>query len=175
MIKQIVAMDKNYAIGNKNQLLFNVKEDLKHFKALTMGNNFLEEENHVVMGRKTYESLPKPLEKRINVVMSKNNFYFNTPTHDNLNSLLKRYKELKKGGKISSDMWIIGGAEIYKQSLPYADEIYVTHFNDEAPEADTYYPMKEMLELFEEDCNYLHHAIDQETGLAMKFARYKRK
>lgn len=110
----IVAVDNNWCIGKDNELLFHIKDDLKRFKALTTGNI-------VVMGRKTFESLPiKPLPNRINVVITSNKdfVYPNVITlHD-----IKDVKKLFKNKKI----FIIGGEQIYNQFLKHCDNIYVT-------------------------------------------------
>lgn len=139
-IKLIVAVDKNFGIGYKGDLLFRVSEDLKHFRKLTEGH-------YVVMGRKTFDSLEKALPKRKNVVLTRTPFKpleHNVIVETSIQKLLNHYIE---SGSQEKDLWIIGGAEIYKQFLPYADEVHMTLIHAEAEKVDTYFPVNEMREL----------------------------
>lgn len=135
MIKIIVATDLNNAIGYNNELLFNISEDLKRFKELTTGH-------FVVMGRKTYESLPKgALPKRINVVLTRDEGYDpKNPAvvvEHNINKIINHYNN---SGKQQKDLWIIGGEEIYKLFLPFTDQIYLTEVFKEVKEVDVFFP-----------------------------------
>ena len=129
MLKMILATGLNGELGKNNQLLMHIPEDLKHFKKVTDGKV-------VVMGRKTAESLPngKPLPNRINIVMTRQ------PYENGCEGFL-RCNDYKKVLKIAEteDVFIIGGAEIYKLFEDYVDEIYWTWINKEFPEADTVY------------------------------------
>lgn len=130
MISAIVAVDNNWGIGYNGDLLEHIPEDLKYFKALTTGHV-------VVMGRKTWDSLPKkPLLDRINYVITKeaktsNNevAYFNM---DSIKMTMKKYADY--------EYFIIGGGEIYKQLLPYCDRAYVTKILKSHENVDTYFP-----------------------------------
>lgn len=138
-IKLIVAVDSNFGIGYKNDLLFKVSEDLKRFKKLTT-------DHFVVMGRKTFESLPKPLPERTNVVITrKSNYSPENPSVLVVNDVQKCINHYLHTGKQSKDIWVIGGAEIYKVFLPYVDEVYMTMIHKEAEKVDTYFPFAEML------------------------------
>ena len=113
----IAAVDKNWAIGNKNKLLVRIPDDQKFFRETTTGKV-------VVMGRKTLESFPNglPLKNRTNIVL-----YPNGEKRDDcvvVGSLSELYEELKKYEK--DDVFIIGGAMFYKTMLPYCDEVFVT-------------------------------------------------
>lgn len=137
-IKMIVATNKDYGIGYKNELLFHVSEDLKRFRDLTTGH-------FVVMGRKTYESIPKPLPKRINVVLTRDKDYSpkNKETiveHDPM-KIINHYLNT---GKQTKDLWIIGGNEIYELFLPFVDEIYLTYINKSSDKVDTYFPCEQL-------------------------------
>ena len=125
MIKIIVATSKNRVIGNNNSLMWNLPEDLKHFKKLTTDNT-------IVMGRKTYESIGRPLLNRRNIVISRQNNY-----HLDGCEVVSSLEEalLLCGG----DCFIIGGGEIYKQSINIADKIYLTLLDEEF-KGDTYFP-----------------------------------
>ena len=136
-IKLIVAVDSNFGIGYKNELLFRISEDLTRFKELTTGH-------FVVMGRKTFESLPNPLPYRTNVVITRDKKYAVESSsvvieHD-IEKLVSHYKTT---GQQDKDIWVIGGAEIYKQFAPYVDEVYLTAVDKEAPQVDTYFPIED--------------------------------
>ena len=127
----IVAVDKNWAIGNKNELLVNIPRDKKFFREMTTGKV-------VVMGRKTLESFPNgmPLPNRINIVLTKNKTY-KAKGAIMVHSLEELQEELKKYD--SEDIYVIGGGTVYKQLLPYCSRADVTKI-DHAFEADTYVP-----------------------------------
>ena len=125
MITLIAACSKNRIIGNDNKLIWNVPGDLKRFKELTSGHTIL-------MGRKTYESIGKPLPNRRNIVLSRNTTEINNClVYSSLIEVLNLYK---------NDLFVIGGGEIYKQCLPYANKIELTLI-DKDFEGDTYFPI----------------------------------
>lgn len=129
MLKMILATGLNGELGQNNQLLMHIPEDLKHFKKVTEGKV-------VVMGRKTAESLPngKPLSNRVNIVMTRQ------PYENGCEGFLRcnDYKEVLKIAE-TEDVFIIGGAEIYKLFEDYVEEIHWTYTDWCFPEADTYY------------------------------------
>ena len=114
----IAAIDLNWSIGNKCELLERIPEDMKHFKKITQGKV-------IVMGRTTLESLPnkKPLEQRINIVLTKNKNY-NCEGVILCYSLNDLFKELKKYN--DEDIFIIGGESIYSQLIMYCRKAYIT-------------------------------------------------
>ena len=127
----IVAVDKNWAIGNKNKLLIQIPSDMKNFRMLTTGNV-------IIMGRKTLESFPQsqPLGNRVNIVLTRSeNYKVNGATV--VHSLDALWEELKKYP--DKEIYVIGGESIYRQLLPFCDKAIVTKI-DEAYEADTYFP-----------------------------------
>ena len=127
-ISIIAALDKNNAIGYKNNLLCYLPADLKHFKQLTTGHT-------IVMGRKTFESLPKgALPRRKNVVLTKNkNFRCKNC------EIIHSPDELFGLSHESEEIFIIGGAQIYNLFINKADRLYLTHIHHRF-EADTYFP-----------------------------------
>lgn len=142
-IKLIVAVDKNFAIGKNGSLLFKIPEDLRLFKKLTTGNL-------VLMGRKTFDSLGgKPLSDRVNIVISTTKKYENDGviTFDNLEMTL----EYSKQNFPDKDLYIIGGGQVYREGLKYADEIILTKYDREYEEADTYFPTVLETEFREEE------------------------
>lgn len=127
----IAAVSSNWGIGKDNKLLFNIPEDMKFFREMTMNKV-------VVMGRKTLESFPnkKPLPKRINIVLSRNKDYAPegvTVCHTPEELL----REIKKYN--SEDVFIIGGEQIYRLMLPFCRKAYITNVNSEK-EADSFMP-----------------------------------
>ena len=129
MISAIVAVDNDWGIGYNGDLLEHIPEDLKYFKALTTGNT-------VIMGRKTWDSLPKkPLPNRTNIVITSNpNMYNDAEFMDLFDA--KLYLIYNK----NDDIFIIGGGKIYEELLPLCDRVYVTKINKSHENVDTYFP-----------------------------------
>lgn len=125
MVKIIVAMSKNRVIGNNNQLIWKLSSDLKRFKELTTNNS-------IVMGRKTFESIGKPLPNRRNIIITRNNEYLVEGCE--IVSSLEEALLLT-----NNNCFIIGGGEIYKQALDITDKIYLTLVHKEF-EGDTHFP-----------------------------------
>ena len=127
----IVAVDKNWAIGNKGKLLVRIPNDMKNFRETTTGKV-------VVLGRKTLETFPQglPLKNRTNIIMSKNPSY-NVKDAIIVHSIEELLEELKQYN--TEDVYIIGGDSIYKQMLDYCDKAIVTYI-DNAYEADAFIP-----------------------------------
>lgn len=157
MISIIAAIGKNRELGRGNDLIWHIKEDLKNFKNLTMGK-------YIVMGKNTYESLPKHLEGRKYIVLSsslseiENGLLFN-----DFNKLLEFIKD------VDEEVMIIGGASIYKLFLSFADKLYLTEIDSEE-KADVYFP-----DFNKEDyeCNVV--STNEVDGLKYSFVIYERK
>lgn len=126
MISLIAAMSKNRVIGNNNSLIWKLPADMKRFKEITTGKI-------VIMGRKTYESIGRPLPNRRNIIITRNDSY-SVDGCEVVNSLEKAI-ELCNG----SDVMIIGGGDIYTQSLLLADKIHLTIIHEDF-HGDTYFP-----------------------------------
>ncbi len=160
-MKIIVAAAKDWGIGNKGDLLFNVPQDMEFFKNCTLNKV-------VVMGRKTLLSLPdgKPLKNRTNIVMTRD-LNFEKEDCIIVNSKEALLEELKKYEV--DDVFLIGGGVLYNELYPYCSEAYITKF-DAIMEADTY------LHNFEEDKDWLltySSEIHEHMGLKFIFTRYK--
>lgn len=127
----IVAVDKNWAIGNKNELLVRIPADQKFFRETTIGKV-------VVMGRKTLESFPNglPLKNRTNIVLT-HDVNYRVPDAILVHTMEELHEELKKYN--SDDIYVIGGETIYRQLLDECDTAHVTKI-DYAYDADTYFP-----------------------------------
>jgi dihydrofolate reductase len=130
-IALIVAMAENRVIGRNNQLPWRIPADLRHFKALTLGKP-------VIMGRKTYESIGRPLPGRDNIVISADSGY----QAEGCQVVHSVEQALEAAGSCEEAM-IIGGANLYRQTLENADRLYLTLVKAE-PEGDTWFPEIEL-------------------------------
>lgn len=129
MLSIIVAVAENLAIGKDNDLIWYISDDLKRFKRLTTGHTIL-------MGRKTFESLPNgALPKRTNVVISRNK----SLQLDNCIMLHSVDEAIEKYKNSEENVFIIGGGSIYKKMLPYAQKLYITKVH-ESFDADVFFP-----------------------------------
>jgi dihydrofolate reductase len=132
----IVAVDNCWAIGYKGELLFHIKEDMKHFKGLTTGGT-------VVMGRKTLDSLPggKALPDRRNIVLTRDpNFTReNVEVVHNVDELIALVDDVA-----DTSIWVIGGEQIYRLLFDYINDFYVTRVDTVAENADVWFPNLEM-------------------------------
>ncbi|MBQ6546537.1 MAG: dihydrofolate reductase [Bacilli bacterium] len=133
MINIIAAVGKNLELGLNNKLIWNIPEDLKYFKDVTTGKT-------VVMGRKTYESIGRPLPNRNNIVLTRKDIAI-----EGVN-IVKNYEEILN---LEDETFIIGGESIYELFLPYADNLYLTEIDD-SHEADSYFPYFDK-ELYEKE------------------------
>ena len=115
----IAALDRRGAIGRGGELLFRISADMRHFKATTMGNT-------LIMGRKTFAGLPGALPGRRNIVLSRNGI--EAPGTESATSLKQALDMAAEG---PGDTYIIGGAEVYRQALPYADTFFPPFDADE--------------------------------------------
>lgn len=159
----IVAVDENWAIGYKNELLVRIPADQKFFRQETTGKV-------VVLGRKTLETFPqgRPLPNRINIIVSTKQDY-QVKDAIVVHSIDELLEELKKYD--TNDVYIIGGDSIYKQMLPYCDTAHVTKI-DRAYEADTYFPNLDEMDEWEITAD-----SDEQVyfDLTYHFLKYERK
>ncbi len=123
----IVAMDTRRVIGKANQLPWHLPADLQHFKKITLGKP-------IIMGRKTYESIGRPLPGRRNVVISRQE-NFRVPGCDVFSSLVDALDALTH----EPEVMVIGGANIFEQALPLADRLFLTIIHEDF-EGDTFFP-----------------------------------
>lgn len=154
----IVAAASNRAIGRDNQLLWHIGDDLRRFKSLTSGHP-------VIMGRRTFESLPKrPLPKRRNIVLTHRTDF----SHDGV-EVARSIHDVFQLVRFEDESFVIGGADIYQQFLPFAQKLYVTWVHRDF-EGDVFFPvidpsrfrMVQQSELF----------LDSESGLYYSYADY---
>ena len=147
-LTMIVAAGENNEIGKDNDLIWHLRDDLKRFKSLTSGH-------HIIMGRKTFESFPKPLPNRTHIVITRQSNYNAPDGVIIVNSIEDAINIAKK----DSQPFIIGGGEIYKQAMPYASKIEITRVHATFPEADTFFP-KIDTSIFKETSNVFHKKDD---------------
>ena len=161
MINIIAAVAQNMAIGYKNKLLYWLPNDLKRFKALTTGHT-------IIMGRKTFESLPKgALPNRRNVVLTRSQITFpGAEVYPSLQAALASCSH-------EEDVYIIGGASVYKEALTLADRLCLTEVQDTPAEADAFFPKfskEEWIEVWNEE-----HQPDERHAHAYRFVDYEKK
>ena len=145
MVSIIVVLASNNAIGCKQQLLWKISEDLQYFKRITTGHC-------VIMGRKTFESIGRPLPYRRNIVLS--DIVLDPIPGIEVASSLSEAISMASQPNPTDEIFIIGGGEVYRQTLPLANKLYITHVKAPAPEADAFFPnidWRQWQEVFRED------------------------
>lgn len=160
-INIIAAVSRNMAIGSDNKLLYWLPNDLRRFKALTTGNT-------IIMGRKTFESLPKgALPNRRNVVLSRSvNSLPGAEIFADLDSALDTCRA-------DEDIYIIGGESVYRQAMSFAERLCLTEIDDFSEKADAFFPvvnLDEWQEVWSES-----HDIDEKHAYRYRFVDYIRK
>lgn len=159
----IVAQAENRAIGLNGDMPWHLSGDLKRFKALTMGHP-------VVMGRRTWESLPKrPLVGRRNIVFSQSDNFApeGAEVVRSVNDLFNLLRDC------DDEIFIIGGGRIYNMLMPFTQRLYITWVHKEFPEADTFFPIIDLSEFTK--VNETECMIDEKSGLEFCYAEYDRK
>ncbi|WP_300724420.1 dihydrofolate reductase [uncultured Bacteroides sp.] len=156
----IVAINKNNGIGFENKLLYWLPNDLKRFKALTTGHT-------IIMGRKTFESLPKgALPNRRNIVLSRSQSQF--PGAECYPSLQQALEEVKN----EEEVFIIGGESLYREAMPLADRLYITEIEDGTKEADAFFPVIDS-SIWKEKSRECH-STDEKHLYSYNFVNYER-
>lgn len=163
MISLIAAIAKDNVIGKDNKLIWHISNDLKRFKQITFGNK-------MIMGRKTFESLPGVLPNREHIILTRDkNYKVNSELvtiEHNFDSILNKYKNS------DNEVFIIGGAEIYKEFLPHCKKLYLTLI-DNSFEGDTFFP----------EFNYNNYTVefesekftDEKSNITYKFVNLLKK
>ena len=183
MVSVIVAVAENGVIGDKNSLLWHISEDLRNFKRVTSGHP-------VIMGRKTYESIGRPLPKRINIVVSRGAdtpegtllagsledafamaeaSILDVPAAESTQSLAAA--DSSTGTEQSqSRCFVMGGGQLYAQAMPSADRLIVTHVHTVIEDADTFFPEIDTAIWRVVDRSEMLH--DEESGYNFEFVEY---
>lgn len=162
IISSIVAVSENGVIGKDNQLPWHIPADLKYFKKVTKGH-------HVMMGRKCFESIGKPLPARTNLVLTRNQSF----QHDGvvrIHSLTEGIKLARDSGE--TELFILGGAEIFKQTLPIIDKLYFNTIHG-VFEGDTFWPQTDWTQW--KLISTEHHPADESNPLACSFSVFTRR
>lgn len=165
-ISLIACLDLNNSIGYKNQLLCRLRNDMKHFRQLTEGN-------FICMGRKTFESIGKPLSNRYNIILTRNKKYKapqGTFVYYSLEDVINEYRNLNNN---ESELFIIGGSEIYYQAMPYADRICLTIIDHTFKRADSYFPKFSLDDWKPIEC--IENKADDENEYDHYFVTYERR
>lgn len=163
MISAIVAVDNNWGIGFNGDLLEHIPEDLKYFKELTSG-----EHKAVVMGRKTWDSLPKkPLPNRKNIIITTQTNYNSQDEHFWRLGQAKLVMKQQKGW----EFFVIGGGQIYEKLLSLCDRVYVTKIFKDHDQVDTYFPN---LDESDEWTPAMQSALHTYKDLTYQFWQYDR-
>ena len=162
IISAIVATARNLVIGHQNQIPWYLPADLKYFKKMTTGH-------HVIMGRKSFESIGKPLPNRTNVVVTRDPFFVATGCMV-AHSLPEALSLAEANGE--TEAFVIGGGEIYRQSWPYLDRIYLTEVDAE-PEGDVFFPKMDETEWRELSREV--HPADEKNEFAFVFRVLERR
>ena len=162
MISIIVAIAENYAIGKKGDLLCHMPTDLKHFKEITSGKT-------VMMGERTFFSLPKhPLPNRRNIVLTD----VAGKTFEGAEAVYS-IDEMVKCIQGEEEAFVLGGGMVYRQMMPLADKLYITHIHHSWEDADTFFP--EIKESEWKLLNAEHHFADAKNPYNYTFATYGRR
>lgn len=179
MLSLIVAVAQNNAIGRNNELLWHISEDLKYFKETTTGHP-------VIMGRKTYESIGRPLPGRRNIVVTRGvpqedgTIAYNitvppikNPQTTSLEILPNLDEAVAIAKESEQEFFIMGGGQLYNQTFPFADRLYITKIYAVAEDADTFFPAVD-----ETEWKVLRSSgrkSDPENGIEFEFLVYGRK
>ena len=181
----IVAIADNNAIGRNNELLWHISEDLKFFKRTTLGCP-------VIMGRKTFESIGRPLPKRLNVVISRSGYeapegvrvvasleeafglagveILRSAQNDKKPAQNDKQNVMSSEVETSSRVFVIGGGQIYAQAIPQVDSMVVTHVHTVIEDADTFFPAIDPSVWVAAERSELQ--TDPETGYTFEFVKY---
>lgn len=156
MISIICAITKNRAIGKNNDLLFKISADLVRFKKITSGHP-------IIMGRKTFQSIGRPLPNRTNIVISRdlNLRIDNVDVLPSLETAIEKYKN-------EGEIFVIGGGQIYGQAIDLADRLYLTVIDTEIEDADTFFPD------YSAFSKIISDQSGEENGVKYRFVTYER-
>jgi dihydrofolate reductase len=161
MLAIVVAMDKNNGIGKNNTMPWHFKKDMKYFKELTWGHP-------VVMGRKTFDSLPtryKPLPGRENIIITRKPDlsieFENVKVFNGVKEVLKYCK--------NKDCFVVGGGQVYNSFLPFVDKLFITYIEDEYG-VDTYFPKFDI-----NNFDKVNEVVEEENGITLRFVVLERK
>lgn len=160
IISLIAAIGKNNELGKGNTLLWHMPADMKYFREKTRGHT-------VIMGRKTFESLKVPLPNRRNIIITRD-INYKKEGIEIVHSLEEAIEQTKSEGEV----FIIGGAEIYKQAMSIADRLYITHIDAEDKTADAFFP--EIIPVVWNEISHEEHKPDEKNIFPYTFSIYEK-
>ncbi|MEI8278804.1 MAG: dihydrofolate reductase [Bacteroidota bacterium] len=163
ILSLIVALAENNAIGIRGELPWHLPEDLKFFKRTTIGKP-------VFMGRKTYESLGRPLPGRLNIVLSSQKDFALPQGVLLYNDIPEAIERLQK--EHNEEAFIIGGGQVFEDTLPYAQRMYLTRVHTSIPDADAFFPVIDLSQwkkVWHED-----HTTDEKHKYSFTFEQWER-
>ena len=160
LVSLIVAMAQNGVIGRDNTMPWRLPQDMKRFRAFTLGKPIL-------MGRKTFESIGSPLPGRVNLVLTRDRAWY---AHGVI--VVHSVDEALTQAEASAELVAIGGAEIYRQVLPFARRIYLTHVHADVP-GDIYFPDFDSTQWADVECSM--HPADDEHAYPLTFVTLERR
>ncbi len=163
-ISIIVAVGAHNELGKDNELMWHLPSDMLHFRETTRGHV-------VIMGRKTFESIGKPLPGRQNIIITRDTTY-RIEGADIAHSLTEALEKADMEN-YPEEVFIIGGAQIYTEALAIADTLYITHINKEFPQADTFFPDWSKAEFTE--VSREHHDQDERHAYPYDFVQYEKR
>ena len=161
MVILVAAASEDNALGKDNQLMWHLPDDFKRFKQITSGH-------HIIMGRKTFESFPKPLPNRTHIVITRQQDY---RPQDCI--VVNSFEDAIAAVPHGEDAFVIGGGEIYNLSLPFADKIELTKVHAQFPDADAHFPQIDLSKW--ELANTEYHAKDERHLIDFTYQTFVRK
>ncbi len=162
IISLIAALSNDGVIGNRGKIPWHLPADLKHFKEITLGHP-------VIMGRKTYESIGKPLPGRTNIIVTRHKEYA-APECVVASTLEEAFDAARVSG--AGEAFVIGGAEIYKEAMPRAEKLYLTNVEGDF-EGDAFFPEVSSLEW--KEISREKGVVDEKNGYPHTFLVFERK
>ena len=160
ILSLIAAIGKNNELGKGNRLLWHMPADMKHFREVTVGHP-------IIMGRKTFESLGRPLPNRRNIVITRDKTYTSHGVYI-VNSLEEAIEQIKD----EDEVFIIGGAEIYKQAINIADKLDITEIDTTDETADVFFPA---IGVEWQEVSRENHETDEKNHIPYAFVTYHRR
>ena len=163
-ISLIAAIGKNNELGKNNVLVWNMPSDLKYFREKTSGHP-------VIMGRKTFEAIGRPMPNRKNIIISRD-INYKKEGIEVVHSLNKALDLVQAENIKDGEVFIIGGEEIFRQSMNLADRLYITHIEAEDKKADTFFP--EIIPVVWNEISHDEHQPDEKNPFFYTFSIYEK-
>ena len=160
MISLIAAIGKNNELGKDNKLVWNMPTDLEFFRKKTSGHP-------VIMGRKTFESIGRPMPNRQNIVITRDKTYLRHGVE-----VVHSLDEALRQAQSKQDIFIIGGEEIFKKAMSIADRLYITHIDATDKDANVFFP--EIIPVIWNEVSHEEHQADEKNPYNYTFSVYER-